>query len=84
MAVAITTVNDEKEMILPSNEFMQFEHAEGKWARVPGYNSVSPEIVLSLMFDPISVEAGGSRVAPMIQRTLGGLPRYRQRWKSLC
>ena len=56
VAVAITTSKDE--IILPPNEFMQFEHAEGKWAKVPGYNSVSPEIVLSVMSDPIPVEEG--------------------------
>ena len=53
VATVITKSNNE--VILPLNQFFTFGH--GKWSQIPGYNSLSPEIVLSFS-SPYSVSSG--------------------------
>ena len=45
--VNVVITSSANNIILPPTEFMTYEHAAGKWAKVPGYNSFSNEIVLS-------------------------------------
>lgn len=56
--VVITTSSNN--IFLPPSQFMKFAHSAGKWAKVPGYNSFSPEIVLSRFSTAFYVHAGHS------------------------
>ena len=51
--VVITTANDH--VLLPPGQIIVNQGS--KWSRVPGYTSVSPELVLSF-FNPYSVQSG--------------------------
>ncbi len=51
--VVITTSSNH--VIVPPSEFFTF--GNGKWSEIPGYNSMSPEIVLP-SFSPYSVRSG--------------------------
>jgi len=51
--VVITTSSNHA--ILPLSQF--FTHGGGKWAALPGFNSLSPEIALPF-FTPYSVNSG--------------------------
>ena len=51
--VVITTSNS---IILPPRQF--FTLGRGKWSEIPGYNSFSPEIILSFISGSQSVYAG--------------------------
>ena len=53
--VTITTSTDY--ILFPPNQFMQYNGRAGKWSKIPGYNSFSPEIVLS-RFSYQSVHSG--------------------------
>lgn len=53
----VITTSDNK-IILPPGQFMKYAHQAGKWARVPGYNSASKEIVLTPFTEPYAVLAG--------------------------
>ncbi|XP_022802496.1 uncharacterized protein LOC111340002 [Stylophora pistillata] len=53
----VITTSDNK-IILPPGEFIKLSHQAGKWARVPGYNSVSKEIVRTPFTEPYPVLAG--------------------------
>ena len=53
VAPVITKSNNQ--VILPLSQF--FTYGAGKWSQIPGYNSLSPEIVLSF-FAPYSVSSG--------------------------
>ena len=46
--VAITT--SDNHMILPPSQFIG--NRAGKWSKIPGYNSFSPEVVLSVFSHP--------------------------------
>ncbi len=37
---------------------MQFAHSAGKWAKIPGYNAFSPEIVQSRFSGPFNIHRG--------------------------
>lgn len=52
--IVITTTSNT--MILPPNQFITGE--ETKWSKVPGYNSLSPELVLSVLKDPHLLSSG--------------------------
>ncbi|CAH3129999.1 unnamed protein product [Pocillopora meandrina] len=54
----VITTSDDKQIILPPAEFMKYNHQGGKWARVPGYDSFSKEIVLTPFGKPYPVVAG--------------------------
>ena len=54
----VITTSDDKQIILPPAEFMKYHHQGGKWARVPGYDSFSKEIVLTPFGKPYPVVAG--------------------------
>ena len=54
----VITTSDDKQIILPPAEFMKYKHQGGKWARVPGYDSFSKEIVLTPFAKPYPVLAG--------------------------
>ena len=54
----VITKSDDKQIILPPAEFMKYNHQGGKWARVPGYDSFSKEIVLTPFGKPYPVVAG--------------------------
>jgi len=57
-AVVITTSTNG--VLLPPNEF--FDAAQGwkglRWSKIPGYNSLSPELVLSVFSSPLTVTSG--------------------------
>ncbi|KAL9986697.1 hypothetical protein ACROYT_G000876 [Oculina patagonica] len=53
--VVITTSTNQ--IILPLSQFIQGSGAAGKWSEIPGYNSMSPEIVLPF-FSPYTVSLG--------------------------
>jgi len=52
--IAITTTSNT--MILPPSEFIV--SGQSKWSKVPGYNSLSPELVLSVLKDPHLLSSG--------------------------
>lgn len=54
--VTITTLDNN--IILPPMQFNRYNHRAGKWTKIPGYNSFSPEIVLSSFRSPYNVRAG--------------------------
>jgi len=54
--VAITT--SANQILLPSSQFMTHGYGSIKWALVPGYNSFSPELVMSAFSNPLSVTKG--------------------------
>lgn len=49
--VNVVITRSSNHMILPPNQFIG--NRAGKWSKVPGYNSFSPEIVLSVFSHPI-------------------------------
>ena len=51
--VVITWSNNH--MILPANQFIG--NRGGKWSKIPGYNSFSPEIILSVFSYPFFLSA---------------------------
>jgi len=52
--VAITTSTNG--LLLPPSQFII--HSAGKWSKIPGYNSLSPELVLSVFSSPLTVTSG--------------------------
>ena len=55
--IAITTSSNT--MILPPNQFIKSGGlGQLKWSKVPGYNSLSPELVLSVFKDPYQLSSG--------------------------
>ena len=55
VSLAITTSSNA--LLMPPNQFFTFQGGAGKWAQLPGYNSLSPEIILP-RFSPYSVSSG--------------------------
>ena len=51
--VVVTWSNNQ--IILPASQFIG--NRAGKWSKLPGYNSFSPEIILSVFSTPLSVSA---------------------------
>ena len=51
--VNVVVTRSNNQMILPPNQFVQ----TGKWSIVPGYNSFSPEIILSVFYSPVPLSA---------------------------
>ena len=55
--VAITTSSND--VLLPPSQFMEqswlFQH---KWSKIPGYNSLSAELVLSVFSSPLTITSG--------------------------
>ena len=56
VGVVITTSTNH--ILLPSSQFMTDSKGKYKWSKIPGYNSFSPEIVLSVFSNPPSVSEG--------------------------
>ena len=54
--VVITTSRNH--ILLPPSQFFTFHSGAGKWSEIPGYNSYSPEIVLSFFSHPYWVYSG--------------------------
>ena len=54
--VAITT--SANQILLPSSKFMTDSYKSQLWSRIPGYNSFSPELVMSAFSNPPSVTKG--------------------------
>ena len=52
--VAITTSSNS--VLLPPSQFMG--QSSTKWSKIPGYNSLSPELVLSMFSSPSFVTSG--------------------------
>ena len=52
--INVVITDDANNVVLPQAELIL---NDSKWAIIPGYNSVSPELVLSF-FDPKSVQSG--------------------------
>ena len=50
--------NDQNQQLLPPAEFLSAHHPQGKWHKIPGYNSTSPVIELKVFQDPLNVSAG--------------------------
>ena len=50
--------NDKNQLLLPPAEFLSAHHPQGKWHKIPGYNSLMPVIELKVFKDPINVSAG--------------------------
>ena len=53
----VITTSDDKRIILSPAEFIK-KGQRGKWARIPGYDSFSKEIVLNPFAKPYPVLAG--------------------------
>ena len=53
VSVAITTSGNH--ILLPPSQFIT---GSGKWSKIPGYNSWSPELVLSVFSSPLTVTSG--------------------------
>ena len=51
--VAITT--SANHILLPASQFFT---GSSKWSKIPGYNSLSPELVLSVFSSPLTVSSG--------------------------
>lgn len=41
---------------MPTSEFIESSLSDGWWARIPGYNSMSNELVLSVYRDPYRLD----------------------------
>ena len=55
--VVITTSTNS--VLLPPSQFMgQSLPKQYKWSKIPGYNSLSPELVLSVFSSPLTVTSG--------------------------
>ena len=52
--VVITTATNG--VLLPASQFITYGTL--KWSKIPGYNSLSPELVLSVFSSPLSVTTG--------------------------
>ncbi|XP_020600525.1 uncharacterized protein LOC110039721 isoform X2 [Orbicella faveolata] len=55
VSLAITTSSNA--LLMPPNEFFTLSGGAGRWSELPGYNSLSPEIILP-RFYPYSVSSG--------------------------
>ena len=53
VSIAITTSGNR--ILLPSSQFFT---TGSKWSKIPGYNSLSPELVLSVFSSPLTVSSG--------------------------
>ena len=53
--VDVVVTRSNNQIILPANQFIG--NGAGKWSKVPGYNSFSPEIILSVFSTPLSLPA---------------------------
>ena len=51
--VVITT--SANHILLPSSQFFK---TRSKWSTIPGYNSLSPELLLSVLSSPLTVSSG--------------------------
>ena len=51
--VNVVITNSSNHILLPPNQFIG--DVTNKWYTIPGYNSLSPELVLSVFLNPISV-----------------------------
>ena len=51
--VNVVITNLRNHILLPPNQFISYKSS--KWYKIPGYNSLSPELVLSVFLNPISV-----------------------------
>ena len=56
VGVVITTSTNH--VLLPSSQFMSGRYGKYKWSKILGYNSFSPEIVLSAFSNPPTVAKG--------------------------
>lgn len=54
--VNVVMTRSNNQIILPANQFIR--NAAGKWYKVPGYDSFSPEIILSVFSNPPYLPAG--------------------------
>ena len=54
--VVITT--SANQILFPSSKFMTDRYKSQLWSRIPGYNSFSPELVMSAFSNPPSVTKG--------------------------
>ena len=55
--VAITTSTN-RILLPPSQFFGQSWMQQHKWSKIPGYNSLSPELILSVFSSPLTVTSG--------------------------
>ena len=55
VSLAITTSSNT--LLMPPSQFFTFHGGDGRWAELPGYNSLSPEIILP-RFSSYSVSSG--------------------------
>ena len=53
--INIVVTNSTNHVILPAEQFIS---GETKWSKIPGYTSLSPEILLSVFSDPVEITAG--------------------------
>ena len=53
--VDVVVTRSNNQIILPARQFIG--NRAGKWSKLPGYNSLSPEIVLPVFSTPLSVSA---------------------------
>ena len=51
--VNVVITNLRNHILLPPNQFISYKSS--KWYKIPGYNSLSPELVLPVFLNPISV-----------------------------
>ena len=52
----MVVTNSTNHVLLPADEFSS--NSVTKWFKIPGYNSLSPEIVLSVLFRPPWMTSG--------------------------
>lgn len=53
--INIVVTNSSNHVILPAEQFIS---GETKWSKIPGYTSLSPQILLSVFSDPVEITAG--------------------------
>jgi len=57
--VNVVITSSTNSILLPPNQFFPTSFAGSlKWSRIPGYNSLSPELVLSAFSSPLTVTSG--------------------------
>ena len=81
VGVVITT--SANRVLLPSSQFMKGGAGKYKWSKILGYNSFSPEIVLSVFSNPPSVSKG-QELRLWYAEDWSNYTEYDNDWTSRC
>ena len=77
--VVITTATNG--ILLPPRQFIV--HNSGKWSKIPGYDSLSPELLLSVFSSPLTVTSG-QVLRLWYGEDLGGITEHGNDGTSCC